>query len=348
MKNIKILFSLMILMALGLGSCNDDLAEPPVALPEGGVGTGYWNNPMTAYQASLGSVNENVYDGEGAWVKGYIVGYVDTNVGNVLKSESASFSTPATVKTNILIAMSPDERNWENCVPVQLPSGDVRNALNLGDNPGNQGKEVCIYGTTGSKYCGAYGVRSVSQYNWGNEGIAPKLPEGAVELTTLKFTTGMQSFTFDQGNPSTAGFEAWKQDSKYGFVATGGRSGSAVTTDALAISRVYDFNGYSTVYVRMRSAANYFNNRETFRQMCQTMVRVVTGDSDNYTYGEWRVLEFKGVPEGNSWTFGNSEYLEVPEGGEKKLQFAFRYTSTTSVSGTWEIDSLTLCGIPQK
>lgn len=343
MKNIKVIFSMLVLMALSLGSCNDDLSQPPVNLPEGGVGTGEWDNPMTAYQASLGSINEKL--GEVVWVRGYIVGFVDTNVGNVLKDETAAFTVPATVKTNILIAMDPKERDWTKCVPVQLPSGDVRNALNLGDHPENQGKEVCIYGQTGSKYCSAYGVRSVSDFNWGKEGIEPDpnfvLPMGSKAIKDLNFLNNMQGFTFDQGNPSTAGFETWKLTEKYGLVATGGRSGSAVTTDALVVSEEIDLAGFGDIRMNIHSAANYFNNAETFNQMCQTLVRVA-GET------EWEAQTLPVSPAGNSWTFSDSGYINLDKYAGKKIQVAFRYTSTTSLSGTWEIDKMQLYGVPGK
>ena len=44
---------MLVLMTLGLGACNDELAQPPVIIPEGGIGTGAWDNPMTTYQAGL-------------------------------------------------------------------------------------------------------------------------------------------------------------------------------------------------------------------------------------------------------------------------------------------------------
>lgn len=167
------------MVVLGMTSCNDELAQPPVVLPEGGIGTGAWNNPMTAYQVSLGVTNPALAT---PWVKGYIVGYINTGVSNVLSASSAAFTTPCTVNTNLLIASSADETDWTKCATVQLPSGAARNALNLKDNPSNLGKLVTIKGTVGAKYCGAYGVKSVSEFNWGDEGIddgsdQPLLPE---------------------------------------------------------------------------------------------------------------------------------------------------------------------------
>lgn len=347
MKNIKILLSLMLLLAAGLTSCDNDYAQPPVTLPEGGVGTGAWDNPMTAYQALLGSVNENYTT---PWVKGYIVGYINTNVSNSLSAATAEFNAVNAVQTNMLIAMDPNETNWENCATVQLPSGDVRNALNLSAHPENLGKLVCIQGTTGSKYCSAYGVRSVSAYNWGNMetgecvGIEPDpafdLPAGSVQLAQLKFTGGMNGFTFDQGNPSTAGFETWKLDSKYGFVAKGGIANKdAIDTDAWAISSEFDLTNFKDVRLLVRSAANFFNDQATFNQYCRVCVREI-GATD------WTTVTLPVPPAGNSWKFSDSGYADLSAFAGKKIEVGFHYTSTPTLSGTWEIDSMTLHGVP--
>lgn len=330
---------LMFLSVLGFTSCDDELAQPPVNLPEGGIGTGAWDNPMTAYQAHLGTVND---DYPTPWVKGYIVGYIDTDISNVLKEETARFSAPATIKTNMLIAVSPDETNWENCVPVQLPSGDVRNALNLGDHPENLGKLVTIQGTTGSKYCSAYGVRSVSAYKWGDLGEEPDpnmtLPVGSRQIVAYNFLNGMEGFTFDQGISDPAGFEVWKLDEKYGIVAKGYGANS---TDAMAISPEIDLTGYTTPRLLVHNAANYFNNKETFVEMAKTVVRVV-GET------EWTEVAMPIPPSGTGWTFTDSGYMNLDAFAGKKIEIAFHFTSDSAVKGTWEIDKVTVYGAPAK
>lgn len=86
-KPIKYMMSLIAALMV-LVSCDSEYSQPPVNLPEGGIGTGAWDNPMTAYQCLLGSVNP---DRAEAWVTGYIVGVVNTEVGNVLNERCAQF-----------------------------------------------------------------------------------------------------------------------------------------------------------------------------------------------------------------------------------------------------------------
>lgn len=182
-KTYKLLYSLIFALGLGVVSCNDDLAMPPVPVPEAGeTGIGTWDNPMTAAQVLAGFVNDSIAQ---PWATGYIVGYCNTAVSNTMSAASAVLDpNGCTVATNILISYKNplDEAQratltWEDCATVQLPSGPVRNALNLSDNPDRFGELVTLRGTTGSKYCGAYGIRSVSDYVWGDKGKESTEPE---------------------------------------------------------------------------------------------------------------------------------------------------------------------------
>ena len=110
--------------------------------------------PLTVAQAQSGSGNN--------YVKGYIVGYVD---GAKLVDDS-KFEVPSSAQTEVLIADSPDETDPANVLPVQLPVGDVRTALELSANPSNLKKEVLLYGSL-ETYFGTIGMKSTS---WGKLG----------------------------------------------------------------------------------------------------------------------------------------------------------------------------------
>lgn len=148
-------------------------------------GKGTADEPYTS-----GSVLAGV-SGSGVWVTGYIVGWVD---GKAL-SEDAKFTVPATVPTNILLAASPTETNVANCVPVQLPTGAVRTALNLQDNPTNLGKQVTLKGSL-ETYFGASGIKSVTAYVWGDKGNdnqEPETPETPTGTATFKLVSAITS-----------------------------------------------------------------------------------------------------------------------------------------------------------
>lgn len=112
-------------------------------------------------------------DKKDVWVRGYIVGWADMSSIYYVNAETARFTVPATLNTNILIAATPDETDWSKCVALQLPNGEIRTALNLKDNPANLGRDVKVMGNI-AKYSGVPGVRSVSKYVWLSD--APDTP----------------------------------------------------------------------------------------------------------------------------------------------------------------------------
>ena len=179
MKSIIKTLVISALALTGLSACTGDQALPPINKPEGlgeaKLGNGAWNTPMAAYQAAIGTIphDDYGYDMSEAWVTGYIVGWVNVDISNSNLALAADFTVPAKVATNIMIASRPDETDPAYIATVQLPSGEIRNALNLLDHPENLGSEVTVYGTVGIKYCGQYGVRTVTDYLWGDQGKEP-------------------------------------------------------------------------------------------------------------------------------------------------------------------------------
>ena len=88
-----------------------------------------------------------------AWVEGYIVGTMHNN----------KLATDTVINSNFVLATTTEDT--VTLVPVALPSGDVRTALNLVDNPDNLGKKVAVKGKL-EAYFSMPGVKSVSEYEW--------------------------------------------------------------------------------------------------------------------------------------------------------------------------------------
>lgn len=94
---------------------------------------------------------------EGVWVSGYIV-------GGDLSSSSASFEKPFSSRTNILIGARSSTSSRTSCLSVQLAAGDVRNALNLVDNPFLLGRKVCLRGDVVEAYYGLPGIKNITEF----------------------------------------------------------------------------------------------------------------------------------------------------------------------------------------
>ena len=103
---------------------------------------------MTVSQA-LNSIGE-----EGVWVSGYIV-------GGDLSSSSASFEPPFTSRTNLLLGPRSSTMDRNSCLSVNLPSGNIRDELNLVDNQSLLGRKVCIKGNIVEAYYGIPGLKGV-------------------------------------------------------------------------------------------------------------------------------------------------------------------------------------------
>ena len=132
-------------------------------------------NPYTVEEIQAFDPDETEsFPSDKVWVKGYIAGCVNTSNGNEVSTEDPVASNLALSSTGTVTSV----------IPVQLPSGAVRNALNVADNAGNVGKEVLVFGNV-QKYCQVAGVKNVTQYEFtGNE-------------TEIEIVTGIQKLTID-------------------------------------------------------------------------------------------------------------------------------------------------------
>lgn len=117
---------------------------------EGTAGTSV-SEAMTVAQARSSAGAENV------WVSGYIV-------GGDLSSSSASFAAPFQSRTNIVIGPKSTTSNRESCLSVQLPAGELREALNIVDNPSNHGRKILLKGNVVEAYYGMPGIKNITDF----------------------------------------------------------------------------------------------------------------------------------------------------------------------------------------
>ena len=142
--------------------------------------------PLTVAQLKAHDMNSAK-----VWVKGYIVGTVKDGGKSysdaVIGTENAS-------ATNLLLADAADCTDPDLCIPVQLPKGDVRTALNLQETPDNLGKLVILHGTA-DKYFSVAGLKNVAEYDFIETNIiAPVLDADTVwfDLTGKRITAPTQ------------------------------------------------------------------------------------------------------------------------------------------------------------
>lgn len=119
---------------------------------EGQSGKG--NNMSDAFTVSqaIASAGE-----EDVWVSGYIV-------GGDLTSSSASFEAPFSSRTNILLGSRSSVSDRSSCLSVSLQSGEIRDGLNLVDNPFLLGRKVCLKGDIVEAYYGLPGLKNLTDF----------------------------------------------------------------------------------------------------------------------------------------------------------------------------------------
>lgn len=164
--------------------------DTPDTPPTGG-GDGTEASPFTVAQIQAGATGSDV------WSEGYIVGYIPDKY-----FDGAIIGANATVNTNIIIAATASETDINKCVPVQLPQGDVRTALNLQSNPGNLGRKVALRGSL-EAYFGQKGIKSVTEYKFDGQGGGTGGDTPGTDTPTTPPATGGDDAdfnTFNEGN----------------------------------------------------------------------------------------------------------------------------------------------------
>lgn len=144
---------------------------------EKGTSSNGSSEPIDAVEYTIPQAIEAFANGkeEYAIIKGYIVGAIDLSYTNCI------FGT-TTVKTNVLIAENADEKDKTKCIPVELPTGEILDKVNLKDNPDNYRREITFTGKITEFYTVA-GLKDVREYQLGEKAEEPEsddfiLPEG--------------------------------------------------------------------------------------------------------------------------------------------------------------------------
>lgn len=115
-----------------------------------------------------------------ATVTGYIVGAVNGAIDTGCEFGATE------VATNILLADNADESDYTKCLVVQLPKGDIRNALNLADNADNYKKQIKISGSL-ETYFKVAGLKSITEYEF----------TGVTTIESIEHSTVAQKAIYD-------------------------------------------------------------------------------------------------------------------------------------------------------
>ncbi len=336
---IKYFFSTLLIAAIALVAFNScsDVPEPypiPTITVDEANGFGTLEAPYTIKGAQKNQ------EAQFAWVNAYIVGFVPaagTNSDLSFTLSDAVFGTTCEIEgakvpnSNIIIAATPDEKVPSKCMAVQLPSGDVRNALNLAENPDMLGVEVKLYGTM-EKYFGSAGVKSVTTAIVGDKTIGELPEEPADAFFSEPFTTSLGQFTVKDVKPAEGLGEAvWVYSSQYKCAkATSYANGTSIATESWLVSPAIDLSTINEATLSFEHAGNYFNDMKT-----DVTLWIAEAGTEAGATG-WTKLEIPVYPSNSGFDFVKSGDISLKSYIGKKVQIAFKYLCTTK-AGTYEL-----------
>ncbi len=274
------------------------------------------DNPYTVAQALTGSGNQ--------YVKGYIVGYVD---GKTL-STGATFAAATDVTTNLLMADKADEKTVNKCLPVQLPAGKLREALNLSVS-GILGKQLEIYGSL-EPYFGAPGLKTPEWAKLDGEEIG-ETPDAITSGIVWDFTKSQCNFTIDNKAKPEALSYIWQQTTQYGMKATAYVNNTDYACEGWLISPATDLTGKTTMSIS--HAGKFFASENQMKK------DITIWASQNG--GDWKQLTISTYPSNNDWTFVDATVALGEFAGKSNVKIAFVFKSEQK-SGTWEVKKATI------
>lgn len=302
------------------------------------VGDGSRTNPYLANDILLLNTMES--DGNKYWVKGYVVGTIDSE-----NQYTYVFSASTSVYSNIILSSDVNTTSQDACIPIQLPVGAVRTGLNLADNSGNYLQEVLLYGTL-EKYFNLPGVKNVSyaEINGNSFGTEPG-GGGGVGIEYFNQTLTSQNSFNTFSSYSVTGEQEWyfnTSNPTYGAVMSGFQNNVSYENEDWFISPAIDLSNSTNpvlVFDHARGPESSINIgvEEGYYTVWVT---------NDYTTGEdptgERWTELTGVAQPTiKWDFVSSGNLSIPaEYRTANCRIAFRYLSADGASATWEIKNV--------
>ena len=308
---------------IGGGSTTPDTPSDPVN-PGVGEGTGTKEDPYNV--AAAVGMNNN---GAKAWVKAFIIGQL--NGKSISDTEfDAPFNIPDGSKQGTNIIIADDVNATSNYIPVQLPTGAVRNGLNLPEHPEMDGKEVLLYGEL-VKYFGTNGIKNVScaivdGTVYGTDPgdvVTPETPAGSV-IFEESFASSLGNFTADDRELGGLSY-VWNHAADYKCAKGSAYNKQAYAAESWLVSPAIALNGKAAT-LSFEHAANYIQNASEEMRLFYT--------TDNGT--NWNELTIPTYA--TSWTFVNAGNIELP--AAESVKIAFAYKSTAANACTWEVKNV--------
>lgn len=313
------------------------LAIACVAAPKAWSAAGSEEAPLSVTELlEQGVPSEAVPD---TYVQGYIVGCLD----KVFGVYQPKWDVPSAPVTNLLLAATADVRDVARCITVNLPKGEVRDAISL-YVIGNLGRKVVVRGSN-ELYLEYNGIKGTDWYKF----IEDEDPDNPVtpddpDVITIFESLQEDAWTMDPywtedvvKMPASMSYVwRWKSvDGKNFMNASGYVDGVDNETESWLIAKnSFNLTGYESVSLCFEHAAKF---QTTLRDLCGFYVREAGTE-------EWDKIDIPEWPVAGGWSFVNSGAIDLSAYIGKNIQIALLYRSTADGADNWEVKNLTMKG----
>lgn len=284
-------------------------------------------NPYTVEQAI--SLIDRGLSANG-WVTGYIVGTVGAEVSQVTGNGDIEWTDKPELDNSIVIGATPETTDYTKCLVLPVNSGTALWKYGvLANHPENYKRQIWVKGSFG-KLMSMAGIT-------GNNGSASEFKIQGVEVPDEPIkemkTIYSESFASDLGKFTTDNVvmpsninHVWSIDTRYSCAkASAFVSNVKYATDSYLVSPEIDLTEATQAEVEFEHAMKFFANPKEDATLWVSVNK-----------GEWQQVTINTYGDNNSFTFvTNTTDLTAFAG--KKIRVAFRYRSSESACGTWEL-----------
>ena len=158
------------------------------------------------------------------------------------------------------------------------------------------------------------------------------------EAKTLPYTQdfkadGQGDFVIDNVNLPEGLTYVWTHDSRYGMKASAYVNPTAYASESWLISPLIDLTSATAPELTFRHATNQFSSIDVAKTEATVWIQKEGGN--------WEQLTIN-YPTSLSWTFVDGGPVDLTSYVGNKVKIAFKYTSTATKAGTWEVDKFSV------
>ncbi|MCM1310581.1 MAG: choice-of-anchor J domain-containing protein [Bacteroides sp.] len=202
----------------------------------------------------------------------------------------------------------------------------VTGAMTLTPNIAGTAKVTASVSADDSKYYATPAIYTLTV-------IDPNAP------TDIYSSTVGEDFEFQNILLSGSLTYVWQKDNNNGYLKASAYVNNIYNeTEAIAVSPIIDCSQYKDLQLTFTAAYNFFGSVDSVNNYCSIVARE---ESDT----EWTPIETTlNTDTKLGWTFVDNDPIDLSAYSNKKMQFGFKYISTSEIAGTWEIKNIKVSG----